>query len=244
MSPLRPNEKHPSFFELEGWLSGESSHRTPTLKEHLSACPDCQAQLASMQTQAERFRFRNPTFEALAARRVRPSAAYRFKLWLSRFAKPAIALASLAVVGAALFSYQRLGQPADYGLKGSSSFLLFDAKQNRYAPMDTVLVRMGDTLQLALSSHSTLYYRIFSRSAEGKVTELMPLPGEPDTLPASSRGTPLPHSLIFSDSVNRERILCLWSRKPLDWKTARALLGSSEVTQAWGIDSFEVAGAR
>jgi hypothetical protein len=237
------NEGHPSRLELERWLSGEASGGHAELDAHLGACADCAAQVAGMQTQGERFRFRNPTFATLSARQRRTSWVQRMRRFLSRPGKPAMAFATLAlaVAGAALWTVR---PEVDHGLgvKGAPSFLLFDARQNLLDPRDTVHVREGDTLQLAIASEVPVYYRIFSRAENGELSELMPLPGELDFLGASLKGTVLPHSLVFAAPVQPERILCVWSRQRLDWKTARAIIGSTHVTPASGVDSFQVVG--
>jgi hypothetical protein len=128
------------------------------------------------------------------------------------------------------------------GMKGAPAFLLFDSRQNLVDPRDTVKVRGGDTLQLAVTSEASIRYRIFSRAEDGALTELMPLPGEPDSLGAALKGIVLPHSLVFPAPIRPERIICVWSRRPLDWKAARALLAGGRPASYSGADSFQVVG--
>jgi hypothetical protein len=236
-------EAHLSRIEMESWLSGESNLETDNLKPHLAACSDCATRMARLQAQGERFRYRNPTFAALSARHRRPSWIQHLRRFLFRPTGPALAFVALtlAAVGTALWTTRPKAE-LSLSVKGSPSFLLFDSRQNLLDPRDTVHVRGGDTLQLAITTEAPLHYRIFSRAENGELSELMPLPGEADSLGTALNGVILPHSLVFYAPVRPEIILCVWSRFPLDWKTARAHLGSALVTPHSGVDSFQVVG--
>lgn len=235
------NQNHPSRLELESWLNGDSGAGPGNLDAHLHACPDCAARVKGMRAQGDRFRFRNPSFAALSARRRRP--LWPRRLLLMRPGRSAAVLATLALAAAGTIMWA--GRPApepSRDLKGAPAFLLFDSRKNRLDPRDTVKVRDGDTLQLAVVSESPIRYRIFSRAENGALKQLLPLPGEADSLGAALKGAALPHSLIFTAPIAPERIICVWSRHSLDGKSARDLLSAGGAPSAAGADSFQVVG--
>jgi hypothetical protein len=254
--PLQ-KERHLSRLELEIWLSAESgsedrilgTHPNTGVTAHLADCAECNARLTQMRAQGKRFRFRNPSFAALSARRRKPAWWRNLRPIWTR-SKPLVTFfASLVMIfsGTLLWSkYANDGlgdHPIDghgYAMKGKPSFVIFDSRRKIFNPGDTVGVHAGDTLQLAIASPSVLFYRVFTRAENGSISELMPLTDEADSLKPATKGAVLPHSLVFAEPVHPERIVCVWSHQPVDWKTARSLISNPADTPNAGVDSFQI----
>jgi hypothetical protein len=206
---------HPSYLELDRFaLDG----RNVATAAHTASCPRCRAHLDRLGRPVA-----IPSWIQLVEQRDEP----RWPAWL-RLPRLAAVAAAGALTAAALVIAGPRTRPAAYdGVKGNPSVALYVRHEGRVALWDGhASVETGDGLRLEVSSQGFSHVAVATIDG-AEVTELYD--GQ-----LSDGETLLPASWTVDESVGTERLVVVFSRRPVSSADLRAAVrAQSRTAEIW-----------
>lgn len=202
---------------------------------HLLSCERCQEVAAELQAESDRFT-RDVFPRTLQAVEARASGS-RWKSW---WWLPAAGLAALAALPVALGVWRLPQQPReDLATKGGSLFQVFAKRGVEvFAVREGTTLQPGDQLRFVVEPGDSDHVLIASVDGAGKASIYYPYDAVESGAVTPQTRSELPGSLTLDGTLGEERLLALFSRRPLQAaEVLRALQAVKPESLAGGVPS-------
>ncbi len=221
-------------------LSSLAQAESESARAHLSGCTDCKARWTEIEEDKARFQqFVLPrTLAAVEARaRTVPLAERLFgswKLWV-----PVASLAAAATLVAVVSTQSGPSTDPYLGVKGGTAQLEVVAQrgdQTQFSVRQGSRLRPKDKLRFVVDPGGAHFVLIASRDGRGGVTIYYPFEGKESAEVKPGRQA-LPVSIELDEVSGPERLLAVFSEKPVPADQVRSALAGPEVTTVPGSKS-------
>jgi hypothetical protein len=213
-----PITGHPSSFALDALaLGGLGENEAAQLKAHLEGCTECMARWQEDRELDERFRAHvRPRF--VAAQEAPRGRVLRWSL----FVGPALAACLLVI--AKLPPKTTDPEPPAVRAKGEA-LQLFGRRAGRvFAVRAKDPLKPGDEVRFVVQPAGQPYVLIASIDGAGKANVYYPFGGSTSAQVAAAPQVELPGSIVLDATPGPERVVALFSRRPLAVKDVTAAL--------------------
>jgi hypothetical protein len=214
---------HLSELALDEWAAQElSAGESDRVAEHVASCPDCRARHAALERERGAFLAAAPSFEAHAARFVRPApSAPRRSLLRQRVL---LAVSSAAVMAAASLLVVWMGQPVDQtrakGAPHIGWFVKRGEQVHRGLAGETLYPR--DALRFIYSSDEPRYFALFNLDARAATVYY---PSSPRAVRVrAGNDLALDFSVELDEQLGTEHVYALFCESSFQVEPLRAAL--------------------
>ncbi len=217
-------------------LEGLDAAKAADAQQHLGGCASCQGRFAELQKDAqhfEQFVFARSLPKVEAKLEKRPLFAFAGARWLV----PALGLASAAAL-VAVFSVTGGGTETEdevyIGVKGMEppglAVVALRGGSQRFEVRKGSTMKPGDKLRFVVNPGKDQYVMIASRDGAGAFTVYYPFNGQTSApvsgLPGGNR-LELPGAVELDDTLGEERLVAIFSEKPVQASDVDAALRAS-----------------
>ena len=194
---------------------------------HLSTCTECKARWDELQRDRAHFeQYVLPRTLAAVEARARPASFFERLVASWKVLVPVTSLAVAATLALTVTSRTQTEDEAYIGVKGGTPVLEVVAQrgeQSQFPVKEGTLLKPKDKIRFVVNPGSARFLLIASRDGRGIVTIYYPFDGQKSAEVKPGRQE-LPGSIELDEVAGRERLLAVFSEKPLPADDVRAAL--------------------